>query len=191
MSLLPVQPLLRFSGRNPRLNLPRSVSRKRGESGFVSAFSKVYMETIGHHGFGGKEFPLPGYGVADFLWMSWTEPLNPDQGTALSVEDLTRSLGKQRVTAFEMKLSDWQKGLSQAYRYRYFAHQSILVLPAGAARMAVQHLALFKDSRVGLWTFDQERSTIRKWHTPRACSPYSSEAHRKAIETILEALKLG
>ena len=121
------------------------VARKRGESNFVSAFSKAYIGSVAPTGIGGREFPLAGFGIADFVWMAWC-PTGGD-GTALSLERLKAMMAKHRLTAFEMKLTHWRKGLTQAFRYSYFADRSILVVPPNVAASARQELSLFKDPR--------------------------------------------
>jgi hypothetical protein len=50
--------LLRFKQRRPRRNLPAPLSRKHGESNFVSSFSKAYVASVESAGVGGKEFAL-------------------------------------------------------------------------------------------------------------------------------------
>src|SRR5271163_134860 len=131
--------LLKFKQRRPRRNLPVALARKRGESNFVSTFSKAYVESVAFIGIGGREFALPGFGIADFVWISWRNPVNPDGGSALSIE-------QHKLTAFEMKLSDWRKGLAQAYRYTYFADLTLVVLPPDLAAVAKADLAHFRAS---------------------------------------------
>ena len=100
-----------FKMRQPRRNLPAKASRKRGEANFVSAFSKAYIESVASKGVGGLEFPLAGFGIADFVWVAWCP--NGRDGSALSLERLKAVLLKHRLTAFEMKLTHWRKGLTQ------------------------------------------------------------------------------
>ena len=59
--------LLKFKQRHPRRNLPVALARKRGESNFVSTFSKAYISSVETGGIGGKEFALSGFGIADFF----------------------------------------------------------------------------------------------------------------------------
>ena len=105
--------------RHPRRNLPAEVGRKRGESNFVSAFSKAYIATIAPRGIGASEFALPGFGIADFIWVAWRHSAASEDGTALSAKKIKSRLARQKLTAFEMKLTDWRKGFAQAYRYSY------------------------------------------------------------------------
>src|SRR5688572_22636146 len=152
--------VLKFRTSLPRKNLRPNVSRKRGEANFVSGFTKAYLTLIGGAGFGGQEFPLAGFGIADFVWLSWQK--TPTEGTALSLEHLQQLVSKQRLSAFEMKLKDWRRGLIQAFRYRYFADRAILVLPPKAAMVAKENLPLFCRLGVGLWCFDSPSNRIQR-----------------------------
>jgi hypothetical protein len=52
--------------------------------------------------------------------------------------------------AFEMKLSDWRRGLAQAFRYRSFAKSTFLVIDDSRSRQAVANLERFQRANVGL-----------------------------------------
>ncbi|HWD92524.1 MAG TPA: hypothetical protein VG938_09255 [Verrucomicrobiae bacterium] len=176
--------ILDFKLRHPRRNLPETVSRKRGESNFVSAFSKAYIASFAPCGIGGSEFALAGFGIADFVWLSWKQSSGGSDGTALSLEKIKSELARRRLTAFEMKLSDWRKGLSQAYRYGYFADRTIVVLTVETAKLARKELALFRKLNVGLWGFDQTTNRIWKCFTPRVSKPRNAKAREKALDLL-------
>jgi hypothetical protein len=178
-----------FKGRRPRRNLPAGVSRKRGESNFVSAFSKAYIATVAPHGIGVSEFAVSNFGIADFVWLHWQR--DDQDGTALSVEKLKSELARRKLTAFEMKLTDWRKGLAQAYRYGYFSDLAIVVLPPESAKLARAELTLFRKLNVGLWSFHRETGRIRRYFTPRASKPRNAKAKEKALDLLGAALKLG
>jgi hypothetical protein len=183
--------LLRFRQRHPRRNLPASLARKRGESNFVSSFSKAYIASIAPDGFGGKEFALSGFGIADFVWIAWRNATNPDEGSALSLEKLKSLLNRHKLTAFEMKLADWRKGIAQAYRYSYFADLAVVVLPPDLAAAAKADLDLFRQSNVGLWSFDPATDAIHKLFTPRCSGPRSPRAKDKALESLGRSLQFS
>lgn len=178
-----------FGIRLPRRNLPVSVSRKRGESNFVSAFTKTYLESLAPKGIGGRDFALSGFGIADFIWYAW-QHLPSDEATALSVKKIKAEIVRRSLTAFEMKLTDWRKGLAQAYRYSYFSDLSVLVLPPKAAKIAKGELELFRKLKVGLWEFDKENHKIRKFFTPRQGKPRNAKAKAKAIQSLERFVKL-
>jgi hypothetical protein len=52
--------------------------------------------------------------------------------------------------AFEMKLSDWRRGLIQAFRYRAFATTVILVIDDARSAPAIANVDRFKKANVGL-----------------------------------------
>ena len=183
--------LIRFKQRHPRRNLPATLARKRGESNFVSAFSKAYIASIAPGGIGGKEFPLQGFGIADFVWIAWHHCDNPDEGSALSIEQIKSLLNRRKLTAFEMKLSDWRKGLAQAYRYSYFADLAVVVLPPDLAATARANLYLFRESNVGLWSFSPATGAICKLFTPRSLGPRNPRAKDKALELLGRSLKFS
>ena len=179
--------LLQFKDRRPRRNLPTTYSRKRGESNFVSSFARIYLASTGRGGIGGKEFALPGFGIADFVWIAWRHDDNPAEDGALSIEKMKLLMNRRKLTAFEMKLSDWRKGLVQAYRYSYFADLAVVVLPPDVA--AIADVKLFRNANIGLWSFDQIGSEIQKIFTPRCGGPISPQAKDKAVDALGRRLK--
>ncbi len=183
--------IFNFRNRPPRRNLPASVCRKRGESNFVSAFTKVYIASVAPHGIGGNEFALSGFGIADFVWLPWRQCIASEDGTALSVKKIKSQLALQKLTAFEMKLTDWRKGLAQAYRYSYFADTAIVILPPLAAKIAKTELKLFRELSIGLWSFDKETGKIRMLFTPHHAKPRNARAKEKALESLGRFLKLS
>lgn len=178
-----------FQMRQPRRNLPAKASRKRGEANFVSAFSKAYIESVAPKGIGGREFPLAGFGIADFVWVAWCP--NGQDGSALSLERLKAVLSKHRLTAFEMKLTHWRKGLTQAYRYSYFADRSVLVLPPNAAALARKEMPLFKELGVGLWSFDMDSGKITRHFTPRVTAPKNESVRDRAVALLSRKVYFG
>jgi hypothetical protein len=178
-----------FKMRQPRRNLPAKAARKRGEANFVSAFSKAYIESVAPNGIGGREFPLAGFGIADFVWVAWCP--NGRDGSALSLERLEAVLAKHRFTAFEMKLTHWRKGLTQAYRYSYFADRSILVVPPTVAVLARKELPMFKELGVGLWAFDIESGKTTRHFTPRVTAPKNKGVRSRAVALLSRKVYFG
>jgi hypothetical protein len=183
--------LLKFRQRQPRRNLPAALARKRGESNFVSAFTKAYVSPFAPDGIGGREFALPGFGIADFIWIAWGDPASPEEGSALSVENLSSRLIPNKLTAFEMKLSDWRKGLAQAYSYSYFADLAVVVLPPDLATTAKADLGVFRECNVGLWSFDPATGVIRKLFTPRRSGPLNPQAKDRALASLGRSLQFS
>ena len=161
----------------------------RGRPEPTGAEAHTVQATPASVGIGGKEFALSGFGIADFVWIAWRNTVNPDEGSALSIEKLKSLLNRHKLTAFEMNLSDWRKGLAQAYRYSYFADEAVVVLPPDLAATAKADLDLFRESNVGLWSFDPATETICKLFTPRRSGPRSPRAKDKALESLGRSLK--
>lgn len=178
----------RFKSPNPRKNLPAASSRKRGESNFLRAFERAYVE--GHcrtRKVSWQDFAVAGYGIADLVMVGWKTSRG---ASAFTVEQLRSRLRRQRLTAFELKLNSCRKALMQAHRYRYFCDRSIVVLPAKLVAAASAHLDLFRSLNVGLWEFDVETGRISKKFTPRASRAFNAQAREKAISAILARVQL-
>ena len=142
---------IRFNSYNTRRNLPDEIRRKRGESNFLGAFVRAMLQEVPFPCAYGRNFPVSGCGVADLVVCELPGGLGQDVG-----------LADPYVSAFELKLSDWKKALQQAYRYKYYADLSIVVLPARAADRAIQSRMLFEALGVGLWTLDTSTAIICK-----------------------------
>jgi hypothetical protein len=189
LTLMKTAQIINSRLRHPRRNLPAEVGRKRGESNFVSAFTKAYIASIAPHGIGASEFALSGFGIADFIWLAWRHSAKSEDGTALSIKKIKSQLAGRKLTAFEMKLTDWRKGFAQAYRYSYFADLAIVVLPPDTAKVAEAELSLFRKMGVGLWSFEKASGRIRKLFVPRHSKPRNARAKEKALESLSRSLK--
>jgi hypothetical protein len=174
-----------FGSHDTSRNLPRMPARKSSELDFLRQFERCYIAEALGIAIAGREFALEGFGRADLLWLAWTAGAASTEFTALALKK------RVRLTAIEAKLSDWRKGLQQAFRYRYFAHRSFLVLPMATASIAARFLATFRKLRVGLWGFDVQTGRLRKWFTPRCARPISSKALQKALHVIESSLELS
>ncbi len=169
-----------FGTFNPRRNLPPAVARKLGESNFVSAFQRDFTAEREGQGVGGRHFELAGYGIADFVWMDYGQGGKPTGGT----------VGEPFLTAFEMKLKDWRRALSQAYRYSYFSDRAIVVLPAVVADRAQGHLHVFQRLGIGLWSYEPKAENIDKRFTPAGTKAKNPAAREKALDRISRKIKL-
>lgn len=161
-----------FDVADPRRNLPPAIGRKRGESNYTAAFARAFVSDRIGEGVGGRHFAVSGFGIADFLWADASDHENGP-----------------RLTAFEMKLENWKRALSQAYRYRYFANRSIVVVPTATADRAQNHLPMFRQLGIGLWSFDKANNNIQMCFTPPDGPAKSSKAHQTAVEHISRKLK--
>lgn len=175
-------------GANPRRNLPPRFSRKRTESNFLCAFERTYRASVNPGGIVGRDLEVSGYGIADWVWIGWRHRPESEDATAYSLENLPPSL---RIHAFELKISEWRKALSQAFRYSYFADRAIVVVPPQTLRLARAHLDIFKRMRVGLWGFDARSGKIRRVYTPRILKARNEKAKARAVQLILRRFKFS
>ena len=139
---------LRFNSYNTRRNLPEAIRRRRGEANFLGAFLRAFLREISLPCAYGRNFSVSGCGVADLLIC---QPAGTEQ---------SEGLHQMHLMAFEMKLFDWRRAIHQAYRYRYYADLSIVVLPEKAALRAVQFSHLFDALGVGLWSMNTAMGVI-------------------------------
>ncbi len=109
---------------------------------------------------------MNGYGIADLVCLMRTPQ------------------AKQSLFAFEIKMSDWRKALSQAYRYRYFANTAIVILPFSDTERAKVYLSTFKALGIGLWAFDKSSGHITRIYTPRYRRPLNPAAKEKALNRL-------
>ena len=95
------------------------------------------------------------------------------------------SCGKQlRVFAFEMKLSNWRRALIQAFKYRAFAHCSIVLIDADHVGPAISHLDQFRKSRIGLLSIADD-GHLRIHNRPSFSAPYSTMLETHLSEKVL------
>src|SRR3989339_2290445 len=174
-----------FCTPHPRRNLPIVSSRRRAENQFSRAFQRAFVASQKSQGVGGHEFEANGYGIADFVWAAFATT------RSLTVSRTSEPfLGKTKLMALEMKLNDWSRAIQQAYRYTYFADQSIVVLPTTAAKVARRQLALLREMRVGLWGFDKCNGQIVKYFTPRTHCPRNPAARDRALDLLCRRFDL-
>jgi hypothetical protein len=182
-------PKLKFT--EPRWNLPGRKGVATFEDRFTIAFTRAYLEQFkAIHSRGertelvcAREIPVNGYGIADLAVVAW----KPAPGLVYDdIQEFSR-MAKPIIRAFEMKLSDWRKGLSQAGRYKYFANQSILVLPEKLVSSGKVNVETFRLVGTGLWSFDLESGRIRSVSTPRPRKPKCDRHYLDALRKIHHA----
>lgn len=118
-----------------------------------------------------NEFTVHGYGIADIISMS--HDLEFEQNN------------KPTIRAFELKISNWRKAISQAYRYKYYANASIVVLPAKKVKIPLKYIETFRKLNIGLWAFDDEKLSLKRYFTPRPVKPFAESKYNYAIEALL------
>ena len=186
-------PKLRFS--EPRHNLPGRKGVATAEDRFTIAFMRAYLNQAEHlhrrttrtqMAFA-REIPVNGYGIADLLVVAWA--MLPGERFHDAAAFVSAAAPCSR--AFECKLTDWRRAMSQAIRYRFFANQTFVVLPPDSCRRALGYLDTFRTIRVGLWEFSLSSGRITAHHTPRRSVAMSQKHYLHAVELVVRASKLA
>lgn len=108
--------------------------------------------------------------------------ISPD-GT-VEMNDAFKSVSRY-VIAVEAKLRDWKRAIGQAVRYRWFANESYVALPAGLARRP-DVAALSALNGIGL--ISVESSRLRLVSAAPRSAPDSPVFERFAGERVLDHL---
>lgn len=98
---------------------------------------------------------------------------------------LIRSIPNVEICSFELKLTNWQRALYQAIRYRTFSHRVFVVMPYDAIRMATANKQAFEKANVGLIAHDKHCGSevlIR----PQKRSPQSAQRAIMALGMLSE-----
>ena len=171
----------RFRTFNPRRNLPAASGRKRGEANFLGAFIRALLQDgpipIVH----GRQFAVPNCGIADFVAVY--SPVGPSNRPSSPVVELL---------AVEAKLVCWKRALHQAFRYRQYAHRSVVLVPPKVAEKAVVYTTVFNHLGIALWSFEKSSRTIRKPILPPLLPAMNSKRLRQALSRLgFDATDLG
>jgi len=194
ISKLAIVPKIRFH--EPERNLPGRRPRvSTADTRFTIKLAKVYIKKhIYIHQRSKKnetacarQLAINGFGIADIVSVSWES--NKRVKSMLTVDEFLNNV-RPTVRAFEVKLSNWRKGLTQAHRYRYFANAAILVMPYNKISSALNYLNTFKKINVGLWAFDVDSQRIIPYYTPRPSSALMAKHRRRAMQIIANTSKV-
>ena len=86
--------------------------------------------------------------------------------------------------AIEAKLKNWKRALMQAYRYKWFADYSYVVLDHAHVKPALQNIELFKKYNIGLISISSDGFYMRH-NTPRKEKPIDKRMQILLSETVL------
>ena len=182
----------------PRANFGSRWTASNREEHFAHAFTKAYDSKYAWihsgsskmHRLFAHEVPVNGFGIADLVTVSWdTKSVSPVLGESGTLDDLLAL--QSTVRAFEVKLSDWRRGLMQAHRYRFFSDAAILVIPDSKLPLAKKSLPTFRSLNVGLWGYNEISKAITKVLTPRPKRPTPNGHRAKAVERAYRAATQG
>ncbi len=107
-----------------------------------------------------------------------------DSSNELFEKGLEYRIGLKSTIAIEAKLSNWKRGLYQAYRYKQFANLSYLAIYSKNVHRALKHLDLFKTYNVGLISVD--KNNIEILYNPTKETVSSNHYSAFAYENILK-----
>lgn len=163
----------------PRYNfLSKSSSPWNKENTFTIQFAKVYISKFNS--------------IHNKITKSPTAYAREIQINSFGITDFIVITNKQTPTirAFELKLSNWQRALRQASRYKFFANTSTVVLPIEKCKSPLKNIELFKKLHIGLWGFNRKTATIKVFYSPRPQKPKSERYYHIAIKTVLSTFKV-
>lgn len=187
----------KFSFREPLLNLQKHVPSKMAESIFTLQFARAYLAQYKnlHHGSSklriaySREIPINGFGIADFVAVSWDELKLPGACQRFT-PDIFIKLAEPTIRAFESKLKDWRRAMMQANRYKYFSNVVIVVMPADKCSKPLEYLNVFRAINVGLWGFDTDSNRIIPHFTPRSRAAMDIRYEQRALKLVARASKV-
>lgn len=90
----------------------------------------------------------------------------------------------KKSIAFEAKLKNWKRAFTQAYRYKWFADYSYVILDEAHAKPAIKSISHFKNHNVGLLTISID-SRIDIHFSPTRQYPMDSAMQMLLSEKIL------
>ena len=87
------------------------------------------------------------------------------------------------IVAVELKLKNWKRALTQAFRYKNYSHLSIVVLDENFVKPALKHLQEFQHFGIGLASYsDKKEFTVH--HLPLIRSPFCQRTTQKLMTQI-------
>jgi hypothetical protein len=107
----------------------------------------------------------------------------------LVIASLGRSYCEVKAFAFEMKLSNWQRALVQAFRYRAFAELSFVVMDHKHIKPALACISRFERAHIGLLSINTA-GELFVHHQPEETKPYC-DTTRATFEQMLRRTDLG
>lgn len=93
-------------------------------------------------------------------------------------------LSFKKSIAIEAKLKNWKRALMQAYRYKWFADYSYVVLDNAHMKSAVENICLFKQYNIGLVSISIE-GDFTKHFVPRKEKPIDAKMQILLSEAML------
>jgi len=79
----------------------------------------------------------------------------------------------KNIVAIELKIKNWKRALIQAFKYKSFAHKSIVVIDDNFKERALKNIEDFKRSKIGLASFNSGNEFVIHY-MPEQDIPFSS-----------------
>lgn len=86
--------------------------------------------------------------------------------------------------AIEAKLKNWKRALQQAYRYKWFAEYSIVVIDEYHSKKAIENINTFKKYNIGLATISSEK-VFKKHYFPKREIPLDNKMKMLMSEMVI------
>jgi hypothetical protein len=149
--------------------MPFKTEQHLFEQAVVSPFIKNMVDTLKYPTYAFAE-PKGLFGIPDLV--------------VANVEHRNGQATIIRSFAFEMKLSNWKRAITQAYRYRAFANLAFVVIDRHFLKPALDNIEDFVKSNIGLISIDQS-GFIHLHHTPEFEAPYCYELEVKFRKMVI------
>jgi hypothetical protein len=109
-----------------------------------------------------------------------------EQDTFFNIRDSYKSITSKTI-AIEAKIKNWKRALNQAFRYKWFASQSYVVLDSKYANSAISNIAEFKKINVGLAEINI-KGELTIHHKPKSEKPIDDKMFMLLNEQIKQYL---
>lgn len=90
----------------------------------------------------------------------------------------------EKSIAFEAKLKNWKRAFTQAYRYKWFADYTYVIMDEAHAKPAIKSVSHFKDHNVGLLTISID-GKIENYFSPVRHYPVDPAMQMMLSENLL------
>jgi hypothetical protein len=79
----------------------------------------------------------------------------------------------KNIVAIELKIKNWKRALIQAFKYKSFAHKSIVVIDENFKHRALKNIEDFKRLKIGLASFNSGKEFVIHY-MPEQDNPFSA-----------------
>lgn len=120
------------------------------------------------------------------LMMSGKTLMQEEMSGLFGIPDLifVKKNSKKRISyAYEAKLSNWSRALTQAFRYKAFVNKSFVILDHDHINPALSNTDKFCKANVGLISID-DSGNVQCYYNPYYEAPYSPRLENKFNEKI-------